>query len=189
MPALTRKWPNLGGGSREAISRVESRTSTTGVDSTVYIEGGEPGDGSEVGLLRLGGEPSEHPIIDPLLAKRRHVDLPGRGGHGQAARDSAHRRSLWTGRTRASRWGARHRTGFTQRQNAGVSLTSPAAERLRSTFEVTRPVGNWGPHPPMAPALGLESEESLEACRDDIDNDGDGHVDEVDFDCGPVLGL
>ena len=58
------------------------------------VERSEPGDGSEVGLLGLGGEPSEHQVIDHLLAKRRHVDLPGRGGHGPTARGSAHRRSF-----------------------------------------------------------------------------------------------
>lgn len=60
------------------------------------VEGGEPGDDAEVGLLGVGGEPSEHEVIDHLLAKGRHVDLPGCAGHGRAARGSAHRRSFWT---------------------------------------------------------------------------------------------
>jgi hypothetical protein len=36
------------------------------------IEGGEAGDGSEVGRLGLGPEPSAHHVIDHLLTKRCH---------------------------------------------------------------------------------------------------------------------
>jgi hypothetical protein len=91
------------------------------------VEQRELGDGTDGCGLGVLGEASNPHVLDHLLAKRCHVDLPGRGRHGRRARRSAHLRSFWTGWARASLCGARHRKDFAQRQNAGASHSSPAA--------------------------------------------------------------
>ena len=98
----------------------------------------EPGDGSEVGLLGLGGEPAEHQVIGHLLAKRRHVDLPAVGGTalGRAGvRTGGH--SGWDSPELAL--GAPRPSEPPRSASSTVlARTPPAAKRLRSNRVIGR---------------------------------------------------
>ena len=54
------------------------------------VEPGQLGDGTKVSDLGVRGETSNCHVFDHVLAKRTHVDLPGRGGHGLSVRRIAH---------------------------------------------------------------------------------------------------